>query len=361
MKSLPLLKLFCLTVLAPALTATGRAADEKGVQEAASPSASATSAAGKGRITVTIDKDGKTETRVIELNTDDPAKAGAAIAEALKDTGNKEQTPLKESENPTYLGIMLDEVPRAGFAELPIDKGTGLLVIGVSKESPAAKAGIQKGDILARLDQQILVSPQQLIVLVRNKNAGDKVRLTFFREGKQQEAEVTLARGNPDELAQGHGADRGPGKPKLDWLQKLDDQGARRLLKSKLFRVGPDGNVREEKAEGGEPLPWRRWFGDGGPNEEVRKELEASRKKIAEELGRVQKDVAEEMHGALAKIRAETAKLQEECRKLQHELMERVSVELKRAQEAAHKAQETAQQAAEEAKKRAESADKNNP
>ena len=105
----------------------------------------------------------------------------------------------------TFLGVALDESAGESAAKLPIEAGVGLRVTSVTKDSPAAKAGVQENDILVRLDDQILVTPQQLIVLVRNRKPGDTVRLTYFREDGKYEAEAILGETDARELG-GRGA-----------------------------------------------------------------------------------------------------------------------------------------------------------
>jgi len=85
----------------------------------------------------------------------------------------------------TWLGIAAQEAPDNVLAQLPAEQAAGLLVCYVSKGSPADKAGVQVNDVLTRLDNQILVHPDQLKVLVGSRKAGDAVELTGYRHGKE--------------------------------------------------------------------------------------------------------------------------------------------------------------------------------
>ena len=53
--------------------------------------------------------------------------------------------------------------------------GVGLLVNHVVPGSPAKLAGIEKHDVLHRLDDQYLINPPQLAVLIRTREPGDTV------------------------------------------------------------------------------------------------------------------------------------------------------------------------------------------
>ncbi len=69
---------------------------------------------------------------------------------------------------------------------------TGLLVNHIEKDSPADKAGLQEGDVLAKLDDQILMLPEQLAILVSGKKEGESIKLTYLRNGESKEAAATL-------------------------------------------------------------------------------------------------------------------------------------------------------------------------
>ena len=75
---------------------------------------------------------------------------------------------------------------------LPIDPGTGLIVNLVLEGSPAAAAGLEKGDILARIDDRILVTPKQLQTLITKHKPGDHVEVTFIRRGEKRKVKVML-------------------------------------------------------------------------------------------------------------------------------------------------------------------------
>ena len=92
----------------------------------------------------------------------------------------------------TWLGVVAREVSPEASQQLDLPAGSGLVVEMVVPDSGAAKAGVQKYDILTKLDDQMLVNPPQLVTLVRSKKEGDKVELTLLRKGKLQKVTATL-------------------------------------------------------------------------------------------------------------------------------------------------------------------------
>jgi putative serine protease PepD len=89
-----------------------------------------------------------------------------------------------------FLGISLD-MNFTGVGALVANSGTSILPGG-----PAAKAGIRAGDVIVKFEDKAIDSPEQLIVAIRAMNVGDKVTLTYIRDGKEVTATVTLVAGN---------------------------------------------------------------------------------------------------------------------------------------------------------------------
>ena len=56
----------------------------------------------------------------------------------------------------------------------------------VTQESPAAKAGLKRGDILLRLADIPVSSPTDYREVLAEYTTSDRLRLTFWREGKER-------------------------------------------------------------------------------------------------------------------------------------------------------------------------------
>jgi len=101
-----------------------------------------------------------------------------------------------ESSAPThpYLGVRLMRVPPPLAAQLPesVARGQGVVIMRVQPDSPAARAGLQRFDILTGYDDQRLFTPGQLSALVKSDEAGREVKLQFARGGKLMDMAVTL-------------------------------------------------------------------------------------------------------------------------------------------------------------------------
>jgi hypothetical protein len=131
-----------------------------------------------------------------------PAEDQDADQPADKDTTRQHRTKAKasekeeekESKTVAWLGLGVEEASEALAAQLDLKDGEGLVVTYVASESPAAKAGFQKNDVLTRLDDQLLLNSSQFRKLIRHHNEGDTIKLALYRNGKKEEISATLGK-----------------------------------------------------------------------------------------------------------------------------------------------------------------------
>lgn len=72
------------------------------------------------------------------------------------------------------------------------DKGAEIL--SVTNESAAEKAGLKKGDIITKIDDRKIESSDDVTEAIRSHKPGDKVSITYLREGKSQTATAELTK-----------------------------------------------------------------------------------------------------------------------------------------------------------------------
>ena len=58
--------------------------------------------------------------------------------------------------------------------------------------SPAQKAGLKDGDIITKIDDIEISKNISLGSLIGEKSAGDKVKITYLRDGKESTSVATL-------------------------------------------------------------------------------------------------------------------------------------------------------------------------
>ena len=99
-----------------------------------------------------------------------------------------------DGKTPTHaqLGVSLSTVNAQNAQRYGLSVDEGAYVAAVSAGSGAAEAGLQEGDIITKFDGQKVESASDLMLDVRSKNPGDKVKLEVNRNGETKEVEVTL-------------------------------------------------------------------------------------------------------------------------------------------------------------------------
>jgi serine protease Do len=94
-----------------------------------------------------------------------------------------------------YLGIeyardnMSDEVKKENGIS---DEAEGVYVMNVRENGAAAKAGLQKGDLIVKLNGVPVTSGSELVGQIAIYRPGDKIKITYKRNGKENETLVTL-------------------------------------------------------------------------------------------------------------------------------------------------------------------------
>lgn len=71
---------------------------------------------------------------------------------------------------------------------------SGALVTDVVPGSAAAAAGVRPNDVVTKVNDQQIDEDHPLATIMLRYRPGDKVRLTLFRDGREQTVEVTLGR-----------------------------------------------------------------------------------------------------------------------------------------------------------------------
>jgi S1-C subfamily serine protease len=80
-----------------------------------------------------------------------------------------------------HLGVQTQPVTPQTRSRLGVAADRGALVVEVYPDTPAAKAGLKRGDVIVRLDNQEIADPLQLRQAVQKAGSGKKVEVTVLR------------------------------------------------------------------------------------------------------------------------------------------------------------------------------------
>ncbi|MGB8476140.1 MAG: Do family serine endopeptidase [Candidatus Acidiferrum sp.] len=91
-----------------------------------------------------------------------------------------------------HLGVSVQAVNADMAKAFGLNQGGGALVAEVTPGSPAAKAGIERGDIILDLNGQPVNTPEDLSVHIAELAPGTAVHLKVSRNGQTRDVDVTL-------------------------------------------------------------------------------------------------------------------------------------------------------------------------
>ncbi len=91
-----------------------------------------------------------------------------------------------------WIGVSFKSPSPEDRRSASLKSGVGFQATDIVANGPLAKAGGKNGDLWWKFDEQILVNMGQMVVLLREKKAGETVKVKFFRDGKLQELDLIL-------------------------------------------------------------------------------------------------------------------------------------------------------------------------
>ena len=91
-----------------------------------------------------------------------------------------------------WLGVVIQEVNKDLAESFGLDKPAGALVAQVLEDGPAAKGGLQVGDVILSMNGQPIIMSADLPHLVGGLKEGAKASLEVVREGKRRTLDVTI-------------------------------------------------------------------------------------------------------------------------------------------------------------------------
>jgi serine protease Do len=91
-----------------------------------------------------------------------------------------------------YLGVHIQDVTPSLAKQFGLNQGGGVLIGDVSPNTPAAKAGLQKGDIVTALNGEPVEAANQLQVQISQMPPGANAKLSIWRDGKSRDVTVNL-------------------------------------------------------------------------------------------------------------------------------------------------------------------------
>ena len=134
----------------------------------------------------------------------------AELAKPVVDALMKGQRPQRG-----YLGVGLQPLDESLAPSLGLPKDNGEIVRSVVAGGPAARAGLQQGDVILRVSGKPVTPDETVSYIIANTPVGSRVPIDIIRGGRRQTLTVVVGERPTDEqLAQlggGGAAPQGPG------------------------------------------------------------------------------------------------------------------------------------------------------
>ncbi|MFV8375265.1 trypsin-like peptidase domain-containing protein [Flavobacterium sp. LB1P62] len=114
-----------------------------------------------------------------------PSNIARKIIEDIMEFGNVQRG---------ILGVEGGELNGTASKELGISQTQGFYIKNITKNSGAEKSGLEKGDIIVKLDDQNVATYADLSGYINTKRPNDKVQVTIIRDGKNRMIPVILSK-----------------------------------------------------------------------------------------------------------------------------------------------------------------------
>jgi len=111
------------------------------------------------------------------------------------------------------IGVGIQNVTKDLADSLGLGKAQGAAVSNVEEGSPAAKAGLEVGDVILKIDGRAVEGSADLSRTIRAVKPGSRVNLSVWRGGKPRDIVVTVAEFKDDESTRTAAAGKGGKKP----------------------------------------------------------------------------------------------------------------------------------------------------
>ena len=147
------------------------------------------------------------------------------------------------------IGVQIDQVSKDVAESIGLGQSKGALVRGVEPNSPAAKAGVEPGDIILKFDGKDIDKSVDLPRLVGNTKPGNKSSMTVFRRGSQRELSIIVAELEP-ERTEAKAATPEPVKPQSSNALQGIGLSLTELTAADKKELNLKGGVRVASAEG---------------------------------------------------------------------------------------------------------------
>src|SRR5262245_6585339 len=97
-----------------------------------------------------------------------------------------QQERMRRNPNAGFLGVKLGPVSDEVQEELKLESQDGIVVLELIPGSPAEKAGLQKMDVIRKVDGKDITDVEDFVTVMEKSKPDQQVQFSVMREGKMQ-------------------------------------------------------------------------------------------------------------------------------------------------------------------------------
>jgi len=184
----------------------------------------------------------------VGIGFDIPASTAKLVVAQLKDKGVVTRA---------YIGVQVQPVTAEIASSLGMKNASGALVAEAQPDTPAAKAGVQSGDVITAVNGNAVKDSRTLAREISGMTPGSTAKLDILRNGESKTINVTLAAmpNAPEKQANAGDNDTMPGTPRLGLsvapASEVAGAGSKGVV---ITAVDPSGPAAERGLKSGDVI-----------------------------------------------------------------------------------------------------------
>jgi serine protease Do len=147
----------------------------------------------------------------------------------------------------SYLGVQMEDVTKDNFSKLGLNDVRGVAVKKVIEDSPAAKAGLQAGDVITRFNGEEVTSVRKLQRLISEVAPDHQAKISIIRGGNEREVTATIGKRAMPQFNERAFNIQVPAMPRMPSMPRMPAISG---LVVPMAPMGPDGDIPDWKDGG---------------------------------------------------------------------------------------------------------------
>ena len=113
----------------------------------------------------------------VSLHSGRPALSGAPVASGR-----------------AWLGVNYVPITASIASTYKLSATAGALIVAVTPNGPAARAGVREDDVVTAVDEQTIDENMNITDVIKDKKPQDHIRMSILRDGSAETIDITLGR-----------------------------------------------------------------------------------------------------------------------------------------------------------------------